>query len=1045
MTSPQNRAPFSIPPLLFFGSGFGAFVLTALSIYYVEHVLGSTAETRANVLAAFFLAHATGALSASIWSARAERPLRLYALAITALALYGASFPLLLPMFRELYLGLAPSIHESSQAARGAARFGFGLLALGLPAFLTGVSTPTLLHGAKRGGLVARLALGASLGAWTSAYVLVPALGLLGSMWLVVLIHLVLAFLAYRHAAPVRLEGEARRAFDEPEIEAPPIAWNKLVPVFGLVGLVLTIVFFRSMLAFVLQRPTTVALVSGASLGALLLARRGISLRPSFHFFLFLAFVNGYLVCGLGFVWTHLFAVFGERPIPMWGAALAALFLAVACGALLFSSGRPRYWIGFALALGGISVLLGMDAWDRIPAFLAASSDRDVIELGRHIIALGILLLPAVSLGLHLVLTLHAATQGSWDVGRLGKAHAALALGAALGAWTFPSLFIPELGSVRTLELFGALLLFAGAIGIYVLANIPRRRLLAAVALSGVFWAPLFPASWEIQTQNVAALMAVPHPASEPSKELFRAEDVNGGLIRVIEARGVKTIFANDRVVGDDAGARRGKHRAAHTATLLTAGRERALLIGVGSGVMLNALAAHGFEEIVCTETSAARIAAAGGAFAEANRDVLNRPELVLLKETARNVLMESADRYDVIAVEAGSAGSFFHRRELYALAASRLRRQGVLLSPLSAKAPSARQLLLVVRTARSVFPHVSLWMADGQAFIVSSNEPLRVDLEALRSDRARAEMGPYLDELASGSPLELLDGLVVTDDDMDRFDDALSALSHLGRAELASDDRPIAHEPDEPGPYVQSRRVFRPFRSSRPIPFRGEPSRFEKALAQAAFTRGWDDPRAVPSLSRLWSDEPTISDAASFWLLDELSSSVRELHAELDTLGDLLGRADGDTQCQPIPRLVSHADHVPLSVIGSSGASLDGTQPRGALDSIFDPALGKGWTARPEGRAVFLDVALEKPLMLHTVYVVARAIDGAAIRVRLLGRDRSGAWHPLASGGDVLCMGVRRVRVSEDVPALTTLRVEIQGETIAARVALHELWVEAS
>jgi hypothetical protein len=40
--------------------------------------------------------------------------------------------------------------------------------------------------------------------------------------------------------------------------------------------------------------------------------------------------------------------------------------------------------------------------------------------------------------------------------------------------------------------------------------------------------------------------------------------------------------------------------------------------------------------------------------------------------------------------------------------------------------------------------------------------------------------------------------------------------------------------------------------------------------------------------------------------------------------------------------------------------------------------------------------------------------------------------------------MGVRRVRVSEDVPALTTLRVEIQGETIAARVALHELWVEA-
>ena len=93
----------------------------------------------------------------------------------------------------------------------------------------------------------------------------------------------------------------------------------------------------------------------------------------------------------------------------------------------------------------------------------------------------------------------------------------------------------------------------------------------------------------------------------------------------------------------------------------------------------------------------------------------------------------------------------------------------------------------------------------------------------------------------------------------------------------------------------------------------------------------------------------------------------------------------------------------------------------------------------------MYLDVALEKPLVLRTVHVVARAIDGATIRMRLLGRDRSGAWHPLASGGDVLCKGVRRVRVSDTVPALTSLRVEIQGESIEARVALHEVWVEST
>jgi hypothetical protein len=128
------------------------------------------------------------------------------------------------------------------------------------------------------------------------------------------------------------------------------------------------------------------------------------------------------------------------------------------------------------------------------------------------------------------------------------------------------------------------------------------------------------------------------------------------------------------------------------------------------------------------------------------------------------------------------------------------------------------------------------------------------------------------------------------------------------------------------------------------------------------------------------------------------------------------------------------------------AGESLEGTAPEDAVDGIFDPALAKGWRVRPDGRPVALELALAEPLRIEKVHLVVGPLDGSFARARVLGRDESGAWHPIASGGgreEIACERSREYRLSSKTPRLDRIRVEIQGEGNSFRVALHEIWIE--
>jgi len=1095
----SSRQPSTLLLALFFvGSGFSALAYQVILSRYAQLIVGATAFAVSALLTAFMLGMSFGAAVGGRLSDRTQHPLRVYAIAEGAIGLYCLSFPLLYPWLSDLYLLLVPEIGASSVLARNLVRFVLGVSAFLLPTFFMGITTPAFARAVafereNSGAWLARLygwnTLGAALGALTTAYVLVPRLGLVGSMVLATAINFGIALAAYRMSARV---AEARPAGEEPRRHAEtrvasnqpriPLRWVGIV-VLGLLlvgaldwslgGLDLA----GGVVGFFYRRSLSLAATLAFALAAVFLTRaRGAPGGSVLAVFLMAAFASGYLSFALEIIWTHLLAILLGNSVYAFGLMLGSLLLGLAIGTLFARKlatppRRARNWIGLSLALAGLSILATLPVWDEIPRVFLLLSDREpsfaLMEAVRFAVALTLMLLPTAAFGITFPLTLScAASRGSGFGTRVGQVYAVNTLGAVTGALSGPYLFLPALGSQLSLQVLGALLLAVGGLALAALSDIPFRRGLAAVAVSSLLWGPALPVEWNFNALNMAAAVYLGDSASATGKILYRREDPTGGLTSVVESRGVRTLLTNGKFQGDNAEEIPIQHRAANLPTLFTAGRERALVVGLGTGVTLAALAAHGFEEIVCAELSRPIVEAAGEYFGDVNGGILEAPNLKLVEEDGRSLLLESPDRYDVITVEVSSiwfagVGSIYSR-EFYELAQARLRRHGVLLQWFPIHHLSARNLFLVVNTVRSVFPYVSLWTHRHQAFVIASESPLRLDLDSIRSDRSRESMAPYLRELPSGTPLELLSDLVVTDTDMDRFLDSMAVLLRTRRSVVSTDTWPTL-EYETPKDllsnfsYFQNRATFRRFRSPEPFDFRGAPTSAEATLGLAAFSRGWSDPRAVPRIARAWREIPEISDAASQWLYDELTGDdafgssftrdpVSELGLELETLGSMVRSSLTESSCEPFPDFLSRASAAPLVVKAHAGESLEGTAPEDAVDGIFDPDLAGGWRARPDGRPVALELGLAEPLRVEKVHLVVGPLDGSLVRARVLGRDESGAWHPIASGGgreEIVCERSREYRLSSRTPRLDRIRVEIQGEGNSFRVALYEIWIE--
>ncbi len=327
---------------------------------------------------------------------------------------------------------------------------------------------------------------------------------------------------------------------------------------------------------------------------------------------------------------------------------------------------------------------------------------------------------------------------------------------------------LPWLGSQRALV---AVALSYGACALLVRGRVPLRRErspLALVAAAGAV--VLLTPRWDLA--RLASGTNVYFAAQpEQGPVVWMDEDVHGGVVTVTERQGLYTMWTNGKYQGDSGPQMAAQHGFADVPAMFVPRFGSALVIGLGTGTTLAATAAYPFERVDLAELSPGIVKAAGTFFGKVNGGVLDEPRVRVSLQDGRNMLAVGARRYDLVTVEltsiwfAGAAN--LYNREFYATAAGRLSEGGVLSQWIQLHHTTLREIASQMATARAVFPHAAFFVRGDQGMLVTSLAPL--------SAHPRREGD--------------LDDLVLAEDSLDAFVDAVCAEVGVTRGSLVSTD----------------------------------------------------------------------------------------------------------------------------------------------------------------------------------------------------------------------------------------------------------------
>jgi hypothetical protein len=188
-----------------------------------------------------------------------------------------------------------------------------------------------------------------------------------------------------------------------------------------------------------------------------------------------------------------------------------------------------------------------------------------------------------------------------------------------------------------------------------------------------------------------------------------------------------------------------------------------AMIIGLGTGSTAGWLGAvPGVERVDVVELEPAVLEVAAMC-AEGNQDVLRNPKVHVTVGDAREALITTPNRYDLIFSEPSNpyrAGiASLYTREFYAACAQRLNPDGVFLQWLQEYGIDGQTVRTIYATLGSVFPEVQTWRTQtGDMLLMASRRPIVFDVPRTRE---RITREPFRSALAKVWRVTDLEGVL--------------------------------------------------------------------------------------------------------------------------------------------------------------------------------------------------------------------------------------------------------------------------------------------
>ncbi len=557
----------------FFFSGAAGLIYQVVWTRMLTQIFGNTTYAIATVLSAFMAGLAIGSYLFGQIADRGKNDFLLYGILEAGVGVYGFVVPWIFKMAQNVY-GPIFGLNESYPFLFNLVLFFLSFVLLVFPTMLMGATLPVLSRffvrsfaqfGRRVGDLYATNTLGAVIGCAAAGFFLIPLLGMRMTVYVAAAVNMVIAAVILitdrlRDKTPVEIVPEAaaeETTAPEPQSSSTLAAWVLLTSfaLSGFASLVYENAWTRSL-----------TLVIGSSI-------------YSFSTML-VTFLIG-LALG-GFIYARMF---GGRE------------------ARLSTFGLIELWVG-------LSALATIPLFERLPLIfvrlLHGFGDTFTVFLYLQVfLSALVMFIPTVLLGMTFPLVARLFTQSLYRVGSgVGSSYAANTVGAVLGAFAGGFILIPNLGVQNTIIFAVVMNLLIGSwlvISDPKLSFIPRYSLGLAVLVLAII-VPFKVHRWDPHILTSGVTIYADRYESLPTDSLrveeMKRDDVlfyREGLTTTVSVHSIPgsdyVYFKSNGKIDGSYGDALSQLMTSYIAMLLHPTAERALTIGLGSGMSAKALA----------------------------------------------------------------------------------------------------------------------------------------------------------------------------------------------------------------------------------------------------------------------------------------------------------------------------------------------------------------------------------------------------------------------------------------------------------------------
>ena len=736
---------------LLFCSGLCALVFQVAWLREFRLVFGASTPAAAAVLAIFMGGLGLGNAILGRRADAAPSPLRMYGMLELLISLASMASPFLIDLSRAVYVWLGG---QQSLGLFGATivRLLLAALVLGLPTFLMGGTLPAaartvaLAHddGRRSIGLLYGLnTLGAVLGAVLSTFVLLEALGTRNTLFSACSLNLATGLTAILLAGRLSLGGATPSAGEPVPIpEARPERKGR--------------------------SPRTPPREEAADAAAPSAPRPA---DASADLLLYLA------ACLVGFAFFLMELVWYRMLTPILGGTTFTfgLILAVALAGIgiggaiyprLFGHRRPTLSdLALSCALEALAVAIPFALGDRLAVLAVVLLDLSWFGFPGQVLAwtvvTSIIIFPAaVVSGVQFPLIIALLGEGERNVGKqVGYAFAWNTVGAVGGSLAGGFGLLPLLSAIGVWNVVVVVLAaLGGVVAMAAFQQSPRigrlgASLAAALAAIGCLIAMGPTAVWRhsgIGVRRAAPpTTATPNALQDWQHKLRRISvweaDGRESSVAIVAADGI-SFYVNGKSDGNARQDANTQVMLGMLGAILHANPKSAAVVGLGSGESAGWLAATpGMERVDVIELEPAMDEVARRC-APLNHNVLALPNVRRIYNDAREVLLTTHDRYDLIVSEPSNpyrAGiASLYTREFYEAVSARLNDGGLFVQWLQAYEVDGRTIRTVFGTLHDAFEHVEVWRSAGtDMLLVCSKQPLYHDVARLRQRVAQSHI----------------------------------------------------------------------------------------------------------------------------------------------------------------------------------------------------------------------------------------------------------------------------------------------------------------